>query len=82
MGLSQAASGRAIVEGETPMMRLRFSDVGEKDRGLKKRFSAAMAARGVLWHPDLAFVTYAHTRSTVDRVVEAAASSFNAVLGK
>lgn len=61
-------AGRAHVEGAiAPHLRLRFDDptVG-------RRFAAGMAARGVLWHPEVCNVCAAHTEKQIDTVVAAA----------
>lgn len=57
----------AIVDGAPVHQRLRFLDprVGGK-------FSAAMARRGVLHHPDVINICYAHTDAQIDYVREAA----------
>lgn len=62
---------RAWFEGVLlPHQRLRFADAA-----LGRAFAGHMARRGVLWHPDLCNVSYAHTREQVERVAEAAEAS-------
>lgn len=61
-------SGFAFVEGAAPVhQRLRF-----KDAALGKVFSAKMSGRGVLWHPEVANICYAHTREHIQQVADAA----------
>ena len=60
----------ATVEGEPVHQRLRFDDPA---RGFE--FSARMASRGVLWHPEVVNVSAAMTKATIERVIEAAAES-------
>lgn len=75
-GLSDAVcstgwTGRAFVEGVAPVhSRLRFADPT-----LGRLFSAKMAARGVLWHPDCVNVCCAHTVDQISAVCEAAGRS-------
>lgn len=64
----------AFVEGEAVHQRLRFSDAT-----LGKRFAAEMAARGVLWHPDVVNICHAHTVAQIDQVIAAAAESLKAL---
>lgn len=58
----------------TVHQRLRFADPA---RG--KAFAGEMARRGVLWHPDVANVCYAHTAAQIDAVGDAAAASLRAM---
>lgn len=57
-------------EGEPVHQRLRFED---PERG--RQFAAAMAKRGVLWHPDVVNVMLSHTEALIERVAEAAIAS-------
>lgn len=57
-------------EGMPVHQRIRF-----EDPTLGKRFSAEMASRGVLWHPDVVNVMYAHTADQIDQVIAAADAS-------
>lgn len=64
--------GLAVREGLPVHQRVRFL----ADHAVQgKRFTAAMAERGVLWHPDVCNVMYAHTPAQIDRVIAAAAES-------
>ena len=67
--------------GPVTMPSLRFED---DDRTLEKgrRFSRAMAERGVLWHPLLNhFLSFAHQRDDIDQAVAAARESFASLSG-
>jgi glutamate-1-semialdehyde aminotransferase len=69
-------SGEAFWEGVgAPHQRLRF-----RHAPLGREFSTEMAARGVLWHPDLANVCFAHTKAQVAEVCEAALASLHVLL--
>jgi glutamate-1-semialdehyde aminotransferase len=57
----------AHAEGMPVHQRLRF-----ETPGMGQRFSAFMAARGILQHPDCINVCFAHSREDMARVVEAA----------
>jgi glutamate-1-semialdehyde aminotransferase len=61
---------QVALEGELVHQRLRFEN---PMRG--RQFAAAMAKRGVLWHPDVVNICYAHTEAHIERVVEAALAS-------
>ena len=87
-GLKEAVvvSGVAArVEGMPVHLRLTFEAdvVGSQgwgggwgnDRVHGRMFAAAMARRGVLWHPDCVNVNYAMVEADIDQVVEAAAAS-------
>lgn len=60
--------------------RLRFDPLAATLSGFPKdvgrTFSAEMATRGVLWHPDVVNVCYAHASDQIDKVGEAARESF------
>ncbi len=60
----------ALREGAAVHQRLHFFDAA---RGV--RFMERMADRGVIWHPLVANVMYAHTPDDIDRVIAAAAAS-------
>lgn len=59
-----------VCEGEPVHQRVHFYDPTHK-----QRFSDAMGERGVLWHPDVANIMYAHTAEQIERVIEAAKAS-------
>lgn len=59
-----------VLEGAAVHQRLRFPDPADG-----KRFAAAMAQRGVLWHPDIVNISYSHTEAHIERVVEGAIAS-------
>lgn len=63
-------TGRVVREGRPVHQRLTFSDPT-----LGRVFAAEMVKRGVLWHPQVVNVMYAHTPGVIDRVVEAARAS-------
>lgn len=74
-GLDAVAKASPVAcrrEGEPVHQRLRFDDPANG-----KLFAAAMAARGVLWHPDVVNVCFAHTAGQIEHVV---ASAIAAVL--
>lgn len=78
-GLREAVSlcpGEVTLEGQPVHQRLRFVEPA-----IGKRFAAAMARRGVLWHPDVVNVSYAHTEALIERVVEAALASMQEMRG-
>lgn len=64
----------ACAEGAAVHQRLRF-----RDRAVACEFSAQMADRGVLWHPDCVNVSYAHSEAQIDEVVAAVRGSLAAV---
>jgi glutamate-1-semialdehyde 2,1-aminomutase len=59
-----------VCEGAPVHQRVRFFDPTHG-----QRFSDAMKARGILFHPACANVMYAHTEAQIDRVIAAAAES-------
>jgi glutamate-1-semialdehyde 2,1-aminomutase len=59
-----------VCEGAPVHQRVRFFDPTHG-----QRFSDAMKARGVLWHPGCANIMFAHTEAQIDRVIAAAAES-------
>lgn len=76
-GLRQIVSDASLcatLEGRPVHQRLRFWD---RDNGL--RFSAEMAKRGVLWHPECVNIMLAHTEQDIELVLAAAAESADAV---
>lgn len=73
-GLRALTSEGVHWEGNPPHQRLRFDD---RDRAL--RFAAEMSARGVLWHPDVVNISYAHTESMIRAVLSAAVASMEAL---
>jgi glutamate-1-semialdehyde aminotransferase len=65
----------ALVGGViAPHQRVAFTDPT-----LGRRFAGEMAARGVLWHPDLANVCSSHTVDQIARVCAAAGESLAAL---
>ena len=68
------ARGPVHLEGAPVHQRLRFADPR-----YGKLFAAAMAQRGVLWHPDCCNVCFAHSREQIDRVIEVAVASVSEV---
>lgn len=62
------------VQGAPVHQRIVFQD---KEHGL--RFASEMATRGVLWHPDVTNIMYAHTEEMIDTVIQAAGESWKAV---
>ena len=54
--------------------RIRFPDVAQ---GFA--FAAAMAKRGVLWHPEVVNVMAAHTAAQIEQVIDAAAESLQEI---
>lgn len=75
-GLDALVAGREDVfrEGLPVHQRLRFIN---NEQG--HRFSAEMANRGVLWHPEVVNFMYAHTPSHIDQVLDAAEQSLKAL---
>lgn len=67
--------GTFTVEGEPVHQRLVFADAR-----LGKSLAAAMARRGVLWHPACANVMAAHTTNDIETVVCAAEDALAALL--
>lgn len=70
IGLDEIASdsnGLAVREGRPVHQRLRFLDAQHG-----RLFSAGMAARGVLWHPDCINVMASHTVGIIESVLMAA----------
>jgi glutamate-1-semialdehyde 2,1-aminomutase len=59
-----------VREGAPVHQRIRFADPTHG-----KRFSAQMAKRGVLWHPDVTNIMAAHTERQIERVIAAADES-------
>lgn len=86
-GLERAvlASGvDARVEGAPVHLRIGYgADVAGtgwgggwgNNRAHGRAFAAAMATRGVLWHPDVCNVNFAMTEADIDHVIESAADS-------
>lgn len=68
--IAAAHPSRCVQEGNPVHQRLRFFDKAEGER-----FSAAMLTRGVLWHPDVVNIMYAHTEAQIDQVIAAAIAS-------
>lgn len=62
------------VQGAPVHQRIVFRD---KEQGV--RFASEMALRGVLWHPDVTNIMYAHTEEIIDTVIQAAGESWMAV---
>ena len=71
-GLREAISQYpgAVLEGQPVHQRVRFAN---PEHG--KLFAAAMAQRGVLWHPDVVNVSFSHAEAHIERVVEGAIAS-------
>ena len=72
LGLAEAASrhpslGAEVHGAATVHLRLAFTDPT-----MGQRFSQAMVARDVLWHPDCVNVSYAHTEAIIGQVIQAA----------
>lgn len=66
--------GRCVREGAAVHQRLTFTDPSHGPL-----FSAQMAARGVLWHPQVTNVMFAQTVNQIDHVIAAAAESLKAL---
>jgi glutamate-1-semialdehyde aminotransferase len=78
-GLDQVLAnhpGLAAREGQPVHQRVRFV---ADHAGQAKQFTQAMAARGVLWHPDVANVCFSHTAQQIDAVIAAAAESLKEI---
>jgi glutamate-1-semialdehyde aminotransferase len=69
-----AGEVRVECEGAFVHQRMRFTDPD-----LGRRFSAQMAARSVLWHPECVNVSYAHTKEHVDAVLRCAQEAFEEI---
>ncbi len=70
-GLRQVLpSDLAVCEGQPVHQRIRFFNEAHG-----QRFAEAMWARGILYHPGVMNVMYAHTPAMIDRVIQAAAES-------
>ena len=69
-GLALHSQLGAVLGGQPVHQRLRFPDPATG-----RRFAALMTQRGVLVHPDVMNVMYAHTEALIERVVEAAQAS-------
>lgn len=63
----KASPVTVALEGAPVHQRLRFGDPANG-----KKFAAAMAQRGVLWHPDVVNVMAAHEPADIDAVISAA----------
>ncbi len=71
---------RAVLEGTIlPHQRLRFLADTVEDPIIGRQFAGLMAERGVLWHPSLINVSYAHSREQIEQVCEAVESSLKAM---
>lgn len=81
-----------VREGAPVHQRLRFTEPVPADtapydyrlaatgtRPLAHGFAAQMAKRGILWHPDVANICYAHTEAQIERVIDAASESLKAI---
>lgn len=69
-GLTEVVKNKVVArEGAAVHQRLVFAN-----RDTAHRFASHMAHRGILWHPDVMNVSYAHTLEDADRVVGAAAA--------
>ena len=73
----ETAGVEAVIEGAPVHQRILFPNDDDKQRG--RAFCQQMAARGVLFHPDLCNLSYAHTPEQIEQVVEAAAESLKAL---
>ena len=69
-------SGSAFPEGSDVHQRLRFA-LPE----LGRQFSALMAARGIVWHPDVVNLCASHTPQQIATVADAAADALR-IMGK
>lgn len=70
---SMAVFPGAEMQGAPVHQRLRFLHLQPAaERECLRRFSARMAAHGILFHPDVCNVNYAMTEADIERVVEAA----------
>lgn len=71
-GLSSLVANRddVVLGGRPVHQRLAWR---ERDKAL--RFSAEMAARNVLWHPDVVNVSWSHSDKKIDAVLEAVEDS-------
>ncbi len=90
-GLDDLVKGRDDVfrEGQPVHQRLRFIEAEQAlaapydyriiGRPRAHGFAAEMAKRGVLWHPDVCNIMYAHTADQIARVIEAAGDSLKAI---
>jgi len=65
------------VEGEPVHQRLRF--LGDESAHRGRAFAARMADHGVLWHPSVVNIMYAHTRTDIDIVIDAALASIEGI---
>lgn len=72
--ISDAGVGGLHLEGAAVHQRIRF----EKPE-LGKVFSAELALRAFLWHPDVVNVSYSHTKRQIDRLGTAACESLVAM---
>lgn len=64
--------GAAVREGAPVHQRIRFLADDPQAPALGRRFAAGMASRGVLWHPAVVNVCYAHSPEQVARVCKCA----------